>query len=114
MTFPFAHLLANLVSPQRQAELQDALSEVLQARCRIKLVLASQYKPKPRTDQAAHSSETRVEAVPSDVQRADDLSFQPAPGTHPEADAGARDAQVPEEIVRWAQKHGGEVSIIPS
>jgi hypothetical protein len=114
MTFPFAHLLEKLSHPQRQAELHDALSEVFQAQCRIKLVLASQYKPKPQSAQAGHlPTVVSSKSMPPDVHKAADSQSSPAPGARAEKDSGMQNAQVPEEIVRWAEERGGEVSVLP-
>ncbi len=53
VTFPFPFLREKLGDPQRKTEIQDALSEVLRARCRLKLVLAAEYTPRPQGQPAA-------------------------------------------------------------
>ena len=45
ITFPYPFLREKLGDPQRKMEIQEALSEVLQTRCRLKLVLAAEYLP---------------------------------------------------------------------
>jgi DNA polymerase-3 subunit gamma/tau len=46
ITFPYPFLREKLGDPQRKMEIQEALSEVLQTRCRLKLVLATEYLPR--------------------------------------------------------------------
>jgi DNA polymerase-3 subunit gamma/tau len=114
MTFPFAHLLDKLSDPQRQAELQDALAEVMQSKCRIKLVPASQYVPSLQEVPVDHPpTETAAKAPAPEIQEAPGVISQPARRAQPKVDAGPENAQIPEEIARWAEKHGGEVSILP-
>jgi hypothetical protein len=114
MTLPFAHLLDKLSDPQRMAELHDALAEVIQAQCRIKLVLSSQYVPSSQAEPAADPPlATTGEAPLPKVRQVASSTSESAPATPPEVEAGPEDIQVPEEIARWAEKHGGEVSILP-
>jgi len=90
VTFPYPFLREKLGDPQRKKEIQDALAEVFQVNCRLRLVLASEYKPR---HQAAPTAlrETAVE-----VQNP-----QPAQGD-----------EVPEPISRWAEEHGAQVKIV--
>ena len=92
VTFPYAFLRDKLGDPQRKAEIQDALSEVLHAGCRLKLVLASEYVPRLQTNP-------------------DPPPAQSEP-VGPDAETG--DEEVPEAISRWAAERGGEVKFVPS
>lgn len=92
ITFPYAFLRDKLGDPQRRAEIQDALAEVLHADCRLKLILASEYVPHQETNPTP----------------------PPARSEPIRADAETRDEQVPEEISRWAAERGGEIKIVPS
>jgi DNA polymerase-3 subunit gamma/tau len=86
VTFPFPVLREKLMAPQRQAEVQDALSEVLHDRCHVRFVLAKDYMPQ----------QPAVKSTPS-----------PAPSAGPQKDQGFE-----EKIKGWAEKHGGQVTII--
>jgi hypothetical protein len=81
-----------LGDPQRKAEIQDALTEVLHARCRLTLVLASEYVPREQTNPAPPAAQSGPSG----------------------ADAETGEEQVPEEISRWAEEHGGEAKFVPS
>ncbi|MGD2206010.1 MAG: DNA polymerase III subunit gamma/tau [Anaerolineae bacterium] len=83
VTFPYPFLREKLGDPQRKMEIQDALTKVLDTKCRLELVLASEYTPRQQT---------------------------PAPEKTPVAVAA--DDGVPDPISRWAEEHGGEASII--
>jgi DNA polymerase-3 subunit gamma/tau len=48
IAFPYPFLRDKLGDPRRRAEIQDALSEVLGARCRVKLVMESEHTPRPQ------------------------------------------------------------------
>ena len=96
ITFPFPFLREKLVDPQRKAEIQDALTEVLNAECRIKLVKASEFAPGPKVDP------TPLPSVP--VQSEPDRQ---AP------DAQLDEQQVAQELTRWAEERGGQVKIVP-
>jgi DNA polymerase-3 subunit gamma/tau len=92
VTFPYAFLRDKLGDPQRRTEIQDALTEVLHADCRLKLVLASEYVPRQQTNPAP----------------------PPAQSEPAGEDAETGDEQVPEAISRWAAERGGEVKFVPS
>jgi DNA polymerase-3 subunit gamma/tau len=86
VTFPFPVLREKLMAPQRQAEVQEALSEVLHDRCHVRFVLAADYMPRQPT----------VQSTP------------PAA-----ASPGAQKDQGFEETIKgWAEKRGGQVTII--
>ncbi|MEJ2732322.1 MAG: DNA polymerase III subunit gamma/tau [Anaerolineae bacterium] len=92
VTFPYVFLRDKLGDPQRKAEIQDALTEVLQARCRLKLVLATEYVPRQQTNPAPPAAQSGPSG----------------------ADAETGEEQVPEAISRWAEEHGGEAKFVPS
>jgi DNA polymerase-3 subunit gamma/tau len=96
VTFPFPFLREKLVDPQRKAEIQDALTEVLNTSCRIKLVKASEYAPGPIADPAP------IPSVPVQSEPADQVP-----------DAELDEQQVAQELTRWAEKRGGQVKIVP-
>jgi hypothetical protein len=96
ITFPFPFLREKLVDPKRKAEIQDGLTEVLHAGCRIKLVKASEYVPRPKADP------TPLPAVPG---QSDPVQQPP--------DAQLDEQQVAQELTRWAEERGGQVKIVP-
>lgn len=88
VTFPFPFLRDKLGDPQRRMEIQEALSEVLRTRCRLRLVLASEYTPS--SDLSSTYSEEQG------------------------ANGGTLNDQTLGEIARWAQQRGGEATILSS
>jgi DNA polymerase-3 subunit gamma/tau len=104
VTFPYPFLREKLGDPLRRTEIQDALDEVLDADCRLRLVLASEYTSSSRPAMA------RTEPAPA-VPAASTSSTADAPDT-PEAEDPVE--EVPEEISRWAEEHGGQVKLISS
>jgi DNA polymerase-3 subunit gamma/tau len=68
VTFPFPFLREKLGDPQRKAEIQDALAEVLHLNCRLRLVLASEYTPRPTAGRAAPPS-TPEGGVPDPISQ---------------------------------------------
>jgi hypothetical protein len=99
VTFPYPVLREKLVDPQRRTEIQDALTEVLQARCRLKLVLAAEYKP------SQHANPQPLPTPPG-------ATPQSRP-TQAAQDVQEPENEVPEEISRWATKHGGQAKVVP-
>jgi DNA polymerase-3 subunit gamma/tau len=87
ITFPFPVLREKLMAPQRQEEVQKALSEVLHDRCYVRFVLASDYAPR----------EPAVRSTPP-----------PAAGST----GTQKDKGFEEKIKGWAEEHGGQVTII--
>jgi DNA polymerase-3 subunit gamma/tau len=87
VTFPFPVLREKLMAPQRQAEVQEALSEVLHDTCHVRFVLAKDYMPQQQAVQQ--------NAPP------------PAPSAGTQKDQGFE-----EKIKGWAEEHGGQVTII--
>ena len=85
VTFPFPFLREKLGDLQRRQEIQEALSEVLHTRCRLKLVLAAEYAPKQQA--------------------------QP-PASTPAAAEPALGEQALDEINRWAKERGGQATIV--
>ena len=97
ITFPFPFLREKLVDPKRKAEIQDALSEVLNTKCRIRFVKASEYVPGPQANPALlPSAPDQSEAAPA------------------EPDAQLDEQRVAQEVTRWAKERGGQVRILPS
>ncbi len=97
ITFPFPFLRDKLVDAKRKDEIQDALTEVFNTKCRIKLVMASEYVPGPQLEPTT----------------------QPVASDQPEPDRRAPDAeldeqQVTQEVTRWAEERGGQVKIVPA
>lgn len=85
VTFPFPFLRDKLGDPQRRDEIHQALTRVLHTRCRVRLVLASEYVP-----------------------------GQPPPPAAPEAAASGLplDDQALDQISRWAAERGGQATIV--
>jgi DNA polymerase-3 subunit gamma/tau len=48
IAFPYPFMREKLDDPQRKQEVQEALDSVLGVRCRLRLVLATEYTPTPR------------------------------------------------------------------
>jgi DNA polymerase-3 subunit gamma/tau len=88
VTFPFAFLREKLGDPQRRAEIQDALAEVLHVNCRLRLVLASDYAPRQQVPRA-NPTAVREQSAPAFA-------------------AGG----VPDPISEWAEKRGGQAKFI--
>jgi hypothetical protein len=82
VTFPFAFLREKLGDPLRKMEIQEALSEVLSARCLLKLVPASEYTPREQSGPRNPAPESRM--PPLDDQEMTQLS-------------------------NWAEEHGGVI-----
>jgi DNA polymerase-3 subunit gamma/tau len=106
VTFPYPFLREKLGDPQRRTEIQDALVEVLHARCRLRLVLASEYAPRrPRNAMPPPP-------VPSEPELAEpsaaDIGSKKA-----DPDDEAEEDEVPEVISRWAAERGGQARIVP-
>jgi hypothetical protein len=97
ITFPFQFLREKLVEPKRKGEIQDALSEVLNTECRVKLVQDSDYVPT-----------VQVNPTPPPVAPSQPNSAQEAPDTQLDEE------QVTEEVTRWAEERGGQVKIVPA
>jgi DNA polymerase-3 subunit gamma/tau len=91
VTFPFSFLRDKLGDPQRKNEIQDALAEVLRTKCRLRLVLASEYTPRLAPEPVA--------AVPE--------ASKPAP------DAQPLDDQALGKLTRWAEERGGQAKVVP-
>jgi DNA polymerase-3 subunit gamma/tau len=87
VTFPYPFLRDKLADPQRRMEIQEALSEVVGGKCRIKLVLATEYEPQKA-------------ANPQPV------APSPAQGSAGEPEMDDKDIA---QIEEWAQKVGGQV-----
>jgi hypothetical protein len=99
ITFPFPFLREKLVDPGRKGEIQDALSKVLKAKCRVKLVLASEYVPAMASNPAA--------APPAAPPEAQSNSAEQAEGEELDVE------EVAQELTRWAEERGGQVTIVP-
>ncbi len=97
LSFPF--LRDKLGDPQRRTEIQDALSEVMGTACRVKWVLASEFKSRQRS--------AGRPAAPVPPREGHPKANEPS-GTEPSLGGDAL-----EEIERWAQERGGETQIIP-
>lgn len=99
VTFPYPFLREKLGDPQRKAEIQDALVEVLHVNCHLRLVLASEYTPR--------------QAPPADVDPAAEPSppVQTPSGQKP---ASGAPGGVPDPISQWAKKHGGKAKFVES
>ncbi len=85
VTFPFPFLRDKLGDPQRRDEIHQALSGVLHTRCRVRLVLASEYVPGQPPSPAA--PEAAASGLPLDDQALDQIS-------------------------RWAAERGGQATIV--
>ncbi len=90
VTFPYPFLREKLGDAQRTTEIQEALDEVLQATCRLKLVLASEY-----------TSQAHPDPAPSGTALGQTAGSQPL------------GAQELDAISRWAEKRGGQTRIVP-
>jgi hypothetical protein len=100
ITFPHSFLREKLRDPQRKEEIQEALSEVLRTKCRVKFVLASQYQPQQRPSRTA-----RVSAA---------ADTRAAAGPQAEADGGdgELDKQAIDKIDQWAKERGGHTKLM--
>ena len=94
VTFPFPFLGDKLGSPKRKAEIQDSLAEVLGTNCRLRLVLAGDYVP-------------RAQGAPAGTAQPEPPAATPAAASAPE------EADVPEQISKWAEERGGRAKVVP-
>jgi len=94
VTFPHAFLRDKLEQPERKLDIQDALNEILQARCRVRFVLAGDFVPRARPAAPA----TRPEPDPP-----------PAAGAGTQEPRGELDSRDLDQIYRWARGVGGQV-----
>ena len=100
ITFPYPFLKEKLVDPQRKAEIQDALAEVLKSSCRIKLLLASEYVPSRVINPVA------VQADPPSMQAQADPA-RAGQAAHMDVE------EVAQELTPWAKEQGGQITIVP-
>ncbi|MGD8624758.1 MAG: DNA polymerase III subunit gamma/tau [Anaerolineae bacterium] len=109
ITFPYPFLRDKLGDPQRRTELQDALSEVMGVPCIVKLVLAGEYKPRPRNAPPANPENPAPKQTPAPASR-------PAAGATAEssdqAAYAAEKPDVPPNLSRWIKEHGGTVEFV--
>jgi hypothetical protein len=84
ITFPFDFLKPKLADPQRLAEIQDALNEVMNTQCRLRMVLASEYRPRPKPQATAEVAEAGMEYDAAQFSR----------------------------LSEWAEEHGGKASML--
>jgi DNA polymerase III subunit gamma/tau len=85
ITVPSAILGEKLRDPQRTLELEQVLNEVLQVRCRVKLVLAADYQPR---------TESPVPAAPPSVVEETSAS------------------ETLDKIADWAKERGGKAKLV--
>ncbi len=91
VTFPHAFLRDKLEHPERKGDIQDALSEILHSRCRVRFVLAGDFRPRQQP------------ATPE---------FDPppaAPAARVQESRGELDSTDMDQIYRWARGVGGQV-----
>jgi DNA polymerase-3 subunit gamma/tau len=103
ITFPYPFLREKLGDPQRKSELQDALSEVLGIQCRVKLVLADEYKPRPRSTPPAEPGNPAPASASA-----------PKAESSGQTDHEAEEEAVPPNVSRWIKEHGGTVEFVES
>jgi DNA polymerase-3 subunit gamma/tau len=101
VTFPYPFLREKLGDPQRRTEIQDALIEALHTRCRLRLVLASEYTPRRPQNPSSPPP------VPSEPDPPEEDPGEISP------DAEREEGQVPEAISRWAEERGGQARFVP-
>jgi hypothetical protein len=114
VTFPFPFLKDKLGDPQRRAEIQEALSEVLGMNCLLKLVLASEFTPRMQASPASPvpTPTTTPPTTPAAPPvEATDSAETTSGGSGTGAQAG--DEELPEAVSRWAKPLGGQVKIVP-
>lgn len=107
VTFPYPFLRDKLGDPQRKTEIVEALSEVLGTKCRLKLVLASEYTPGPQENASLQVGAALEADVAPLVNTSSPLDGPPAGNEEP-----ANDSQVPDEISRWAEQHGAQAKLV--
>jgi DNA polymerase-3 subunit gamma/tau len=113
VTFPFPFLKDKLGDPKRQVEIQEALSEVLGVDCRLKLVMASDFKPRKQASPTspagpAPATSASPAAPPTEREGAPEVET-----TGPGPNELAGDSEVPEELSQWVQERGGQIKIVP-
>ncbi len=105
VTFPYAILRDKLEHPERKVDIQDALNEILQARCRVRFVLAGDFVPRAQPAAAEPRSEPRSEPEPEP----DRPPAPPAAGARAQEPRGELDSKDMDQIYRWARGVGGQV-----
>jgi hypothetical protein len=111
ITFPFPFLREKLRDPQRLKEIQDALSDVFEVNCTVKLVLASEFQP---SQPSAGSKPLAVEGQPAQASSPAPAAMPGQGGATPGAPQAAEQAAaVPSEIDQWAAQHGAQARVLP-
>jgi DNA polymerase-3 subunit gamma/tau len=127
VTFPYPFLREKLGDPQRRTEIQDALTEVLHARCRLRLVLASEYTPRRPANPAPPGptpagstpagpgsvAASAPEAIPPSSAPVETGSVEASPEENGPDTGAEEDQEVPEAISRWAAERGGQARFVP-
>jgi DNA polymerase-3 subunit gamma/tau len=108
VTFPYGFLRDKLDHPERKVDVQDAFSQVLSEKCRVRFVLESEYVPRKRpAGQRPAASNPPAAAAGNDTPPAPDARAEANPS------AGAGHEAVPEPIEKWAAERGAQAKIIP-
>jgi len=105
VTVPSSILRDKLENPQRKVEIQEAVSNVLGVRSRIKLALATEYtarapRPGPQSQPQAATPGITGQAASMD-ERSESRSV-----------SGVDDDQALDEISRWAAERGGQATVV--
>jgi hypothetical protein len=111
VSYPFSFLGEKLSDAQRWVEIQDSFGEVFGVDCRVKLVLAADYRPGEAAAAAEPSPAPATQPDEAPPVKAD-AAAPPQPG---EADTPSpAEAQALDKISAWARKHGGHTTIVPT
>ncbi|MGD8397737.1 MAG: DNA polymerase III subunit gamma/tau [Anaerolineae bacterium] len=113
VTFPYPILGEKLAHPERHIEIQEALSEVVGARCRVKLVLATEYRPRQApavreapAAQGGTADASGAESTPERQGAPDPAAGESADDTEDNAGFDPHDLS---RLSEWAEERGGRV-----
>ncbi|MEJ2211919.1 MAG: DNA polymerase III subunit gamma/tau [Anaerolineae bacterium] len=118
VTFPYGFLRDKLDNPERKVDVQDAFSQVLSEKCRVRFVLASEYVPRkrPAGNRPAAGNPAPSAAghdAPSAPTATADAPSAPTATAEADPPAAAGQEGVPEMIEKWAAERGAQAKIIP-
>jgi DNA polymerase-3 subunit gamma/tau len=108
VTFPYGFLRDKLDHPERKVDVQDAFSQVLSEKCRVRFVLASEYVPRKRP-----AGNRPATGNPAPSAAGHDIPPTPTATAEANPAAGAGHEEVPEPIEKWAAERGAQATIIP-
>jgi hypothetical protein len=112
ITFPYAILRDKLEHPERKSDIQDALNEILQARCRVRFVLAGDFRPRPQpaAPEAAGEPETAQSGPPPAAAEPEAAAQSGPPSAAPAAMVREAKGELDmDRLQGWVRSVGGQI-----